>query len=67
MGYSCYFRHPKTTQEMRLYYASTTNEEGVRINVRGRRKPKHLPNAWDDVWKPSSRNWKSYRKKQWRA
>ncbi len=63
----CYFfRYPKTAGEMRQFYASTNNELGIRIKVRGRR-PKSLPNAWDDIYSKPQRCWKCQRKVQWRV
>jgi hypothetical protein len=60
-----YFRYPKTTNEMRQFYASNDNELGIRIKVRGRRRIKSLPNSWDDIYSKSQRCWKVYRKHQW--
>ena len=66
MRYSFYFRYPRTKSEMKLYYASVINEVDLPIKVRGKRRPKHLPNAWDDVFRAKHRNWKYYRRNQWR-
>ena len=66
MRYVSYFRHPHTKNEMKQFFASTVNELNIPIKVRNRRKPKHLPNAWDDMFRSETRNWKRYRNKQWR-
>ncbi len=66
MRYTAYFRHPKTGNEMRQYFITSMNEMKIPIKVRGRRKPKHLPNAWDDISRSDTRNWKAYRKTQWK-
>lgn len=63
----CYFRHPKTTGEMRQYYASIHNELDIAIKVRGRRRPKSLPNAWDDIHPRSQRCWKTRCKNKWKV
>ncbi len=62
-----FFRKPKTKNEMWQYYATTENDMGIKIKVRGRRSPKPLPNAWDDFEKHSSRSWKKYRKTQYKV
>ncbi len=69
MSYSDYFRYPHTKNEMKQFYASKVNELGIPINIRGRRRPKSLPNSWDDYYRSnmSLRNWKAYRKKQWKG
>jgi hypothetical protein len=66
MRYTAYFRHPKTSNEMRQYVATSVNELEIPINVRGRRSAKCLPNAWDDIFRSDTRNWKAYRKTQWK-
>ncbi len=68
MSYSDYFRHPHTKNEMKQYFASQYGVNHIQINVRGRRRFKSLPNSWDDIYRSnmSSRNWKLYRKKQWK-
>lgn len=38
-----YFRHPKTMNEMKQYYASLENELEVPIKIRNCRQPKCLP------------------------
>ncbi|GAA5215719.1 hypothetical protein ACFSJ3_10855 [Corallincola platygyrae] len=68
MGYSNYYRHPHTQNEMKQFFASAVNELDIPVKVRGRRRPKYLPCAWDDLYRSnmSLRNWKSYRKAQWK-
>jgi len=69
MRYCDYFRHPHTRNEMKQYYASVVNELNIVIKVRGRRRPTSLPNSWDDIYRSNItvRNWKAYRRKQWKA
>ena len=68
MSYSDYFRHPHTKNEMKQYFASKYSETDIFIRIRGRRSPKSLPNSWDDIYRSNMflRNWKSYRKTQWK-
>ena len=57
-----YYRRPRTTYEIRWYYAAS---EYVRPN----RRPHILPKASTDVLRDSSsnfKNWKLYRKQQWK-
>ena len=57
-----YMRRMKTTQERRincLHYS-----EG--FHIRGKRKHKMLINAWEDVLINKQKNWKKFRKKQWK-
>lgn len=63
-----YFRYPRTKNEMTQFYASVYNEESVFVKVRGRRRPKTLPCAWCDLDKSNmrNRNWKLYRRTQWK-
>ena len=53
-------RHPRTLQEKKANQVWP---------VRGRRKPKHLVCAWDDIWRSDlgDRCWKRYRKTQYRG
>lgn len=57
-----YFRRPRTTQERRW-------NEAHRKFVRGRRSPKIIPSAWEDLYKSAvdSKSWKNKfkKKKQW--
>jgi hypothetical protein len=57
-----YYRHMRTMQEIRWYYA---HKDIVRI--RGKRTPKQLPNDWDDFWHARrEKGWKRTKKrKQW--
>ena len=56
------WRHPHTMNEIRQYYAVLCEPPELRPRVRGRRRPAHLPNDWDDIPKPRSRSWKRHRK-----
>ena len=61
-----YFKRPRTTNEKRLYAQTVYNEIGIKIRIRGRRKPKNLPDAWDDINRSKPlRSWKKHRKSQW--
>ena len=66
MKYAGYFRYPQTRNEMKQYYASIENEMNIPVKIRGSRKPKQLPNAWDDIACCRMRNWKCFRRTQWR-
>ncbi|ELP6118906.1 TPA: hypothetical protein I7730_15740 [Vibrio vulnificus] len=61
-GGNC-FRHPKTTQELRMNRAPVLEE--YEPTARGRRKV--LPTVYDDIWRcyNQERNWKRYRKTQY--
>ncbi len=52
--YSTYCRNPKTISEMRQYFVA-------KEMVRGKRKPLHLPNSWDDLYRNLERSWKRQR------
>jgi hypothetical protein len=53
-----YYRHFRTTQEMRWSYAYPEY-------VRGRRRHKNLPTIWDDVAiDRDNKNWKKQNKKE---
>ena len=58
--YGCLFRHPRTTQERRLY----DKEYG-----RKRRGPSHLPNTYDDLIRKDieDRSWKRHRRTQYKG
>ena len=60
------FRHPRTHNEMRSYDPETLAEYGIKI--RGKRKPRNLPNAWDDYYRSDalSKSWKDHRGTQYR-
>ena len=59
-------RHKRTTQEI-CENASFFNDVEMldyKIKVRGKRM--NIPCAWDDRFAPFTKNWKKYRKHQWR-
>jgi hypothetical protein len=66
MGCKSCFRHPRTKNERTGYFATTWNEPGLLIRVRGRRRPRRLPTDYDDIWSPGHRNWKHFRRRQWK-
>jgi len=41
-----YLRHMRTTQEMRITYGHLLD----RIHIRGKRRPRNLPDLWDDYY-----------------
>lgn len=54
-----FYRRPKTTQEKRLSYAYTNY-------IRGRRKPRSLPDSWEDIPRFNTKNWKKHRRTQYK-
>ena len=60
------FRYPRSMQEKR--WALAWDDEEDCPPVRGRRRPRQLPDAWDDYYAHSEKSWKkqSKRKHQWR-
>ncbi len=60
-----WLRHPKTTQEIRI----NTSPENKKF-VRGKRRKKHLPNSWDDIFidqvGKKNKSWKNTRKSQYK-
>lgn len=63
-----WLKHPKTTQEKRMNQETFDSVYGIFKIVRAKRNPRNLPDAWDDIRKTdaSNRNWKRYRKTQWK-
>lgn len=61
-GYHNYWRYPKTTQEVRECENPDLKEYGIKV----RRNRRSLPMSWDDVYKQHHKNWKYYRKTQWK-
>ena len=63
-----YYRHPKTTQERKLYIGLCADQKELDVNIklRAARSARNLPNAWDDLVKSSYRvkNWKIHRAQQ---
>ncbi|MCY9861310.1 hypothetical protein OTK49_02115 [Vibrio coralliirubri] len=57
-----YFRHPKTTAELR--FIAGLEADGYKNLIRGRRKL--IPTVYDDIWSPCNNNWKSFRHKQYK-
>lgn len=56
-GYSKMFRSPKTQGDRR---------NNVGPYVRPKRRPKNLPEAWDDIYRCYQRSWKEFRKTRWK-
>lgn len=65
-----YLKKPRTTQERRRYFHDEITEEAV-IHIRGRRKPRILPNHWDDRLRSDAtgnhRSWKRHRRTQYKT
>lgn len=61
-----FWRHPKTFNELRQYYATIDNDLGIRIKVRGKRRPNYLPDTWDEMDRDIQRSWKKQRKTQYK-
>jgi len=61
------YRRPHTTQERR--WAHAWDDEEFAPPPRARRNARNLPDAWDDVWRwhGDTKNWKNYRKHQWKG
>jgi hypothetical protein len=57
-------RHMKTAQEKRLY-GMVLREDGE-PPVRAARRPRALPDLYDDFWRHNEKNWKRHRCTQWR-
>ncbi len=61
-----YFRQAHTKNEITQYYATIINEYDIPIKVRGRRRPTQINFVFDDFSRCYQRNWKKYRKTQWK-
>ena len=61
-GFHCWYKTPKTTQELRW-------NEAYKGYTRGKRHKGYLPTSWDDYPRgdiDNRKNWKSCRKTQWK-
>ncbi len=58
------WRHPGTASERRMN--SLVLIEDGEVGPRVARTPRHLPTAWDDIYRGHSRSWKKYRRNRWR-
>ena len=63
-NYGNSLRRMRTTQERR--WANAWDDEEFAPKVRGRRGASSLPNHWDDYHRYNQRNWKKFRKNQWK-
>ncbi len=59
------WRRPRTQQERRANSDPELREIGIRI--RSKRSLRMLVTAYDDLPKESQRNWKGYRRTQWKG
>lgn len=57
-----YFRHMKTTQERRWSYSIKEDD----VKCRAKRNSHNLPNSCDDICRNLEKNWKKFRKNQWK-
>lgn len=65
----CGCRHMKTTQEIREVETLDLDEDAqyYSVKIRAKRNKANLPEAWDDHWRSYiNKNWKHYRKTQWK-
>ena len=63
-------RRPRTTQERRDYFRHEDEMREYGFRIRGRRKPRALPNAWDDICRSdifNHKNWKRHRRTQYKV
>lgn len=58
-------RHVRTMQEKRLH-SLVLREEGEPA-IRPARRPRALPDLFDDIWRHNEKNWKRYRRVQWKT
>jgi len=59
------YKQIHTTPERRAIFACEDQEEYT-PKVRPTRNLSNLPNTWDDYWRHNEKNWKSFRKHQWK-
>jgi len=62
--YKNYFRYIRTTQEKRWSFLG--ENEIYPVKLRKRRNFKNIPNSWDDIIKERHKNWKKFRKTQYK-
>lgn len=60
------FRSIKTTNERRQSFIDDEAKE-YGIKARPKRNATNLPDSWDDIWKWRNKNWKSFRKTQYKT
>lgn len=62
-----YYRRIRTFQERK--WANAWDDEDFEIKVRKPRNASNLPNSWNDIVRTDfeNRNWKRYRKHQWKG
>lgn len=63
------WRNPRTNNENKQYFGSVYSENSVQITVRGKRRPIYLPGSHEEIVRSNykQRNWKAYRKNQWKG
>ena len=59
-----YMRKIHTTPERR--WAHAWDDEEFAPKCRCKRNAKNLPESWDDYWRNNQKNWKKFRKHQWK-
>lgn len=71
-GGTTYWRQPKTTQELRENGFAANYDEDIyhyKVKMRKRRcasDSDHLPQSYDDIHRQYHKNWKYFRKTQWK-
>jgi hypothetical protein len=62
-----YYRHPRTTQELRYNSANACDEDFRYHKIRPPRRIR-LPTVYDDFWvkAENNRNWKQFRRTRWK-
>ncbi len=58
-------RQIHTTPERRASFSCNDQDDRV-PNLRNKRNMSNLPTTWDDYWRHNEKNWKSFRKHQWK-
>lgn len=63
-----YYRSLSTVSEKRAFYATLDwkDEYGI-VRIRGRRRPHHLPDIYDDIPITRQKTWKKKRRTQYRV
>jgi len=58
-----FYRKIKTTQERKMWHSIPKE---YKIHARLKRSSSMLPNSWDDINRCTQKNWKSFRKTQYK-
>lgn len=60
-------RNPRTFAEMKANCILDPDAEALGIKVRAKRRPRNLPEAWDDVYRTGEKSWKAHRHTQYKC